>query len=585
MATYQCKVKTNGGRLYIRSNPNTSSNIVGTLANGASFLSSQTSGGWYFADDYNGWCSGTYVQVGNLINTQAGDNSSSTTTEEDEYAYENRAYTDRQVSLGSFTSASALEKQQIEQILGSDAYKEAMATQSESTENFITKTIEGIYGIPYQFMGSVDRKLEGTNFGYTYADKIITRMPLLLMTPGRVNFSRGFKSKSALAKTIQKLVDDASPTNLNDLVDNQGRYYTFDEDYVDYYKYVNAMCMTGAYHLGIENVKIRSNGSWKKIKDINWMNAGNSAFKGILSKKEYVAFYVDSASSVSESFSNSTTESQLASKVNQFSDIGREISFLTGSVTGADLGIGDESLIAEANQTLDDIANKYLKGNQLFKDITKNFATVAVGGKLIFPEIWADSSYSKSYDINIKLRTPDGDKLSWFMNIYVPLSHLICLTAARQAPTGGPNAYMQPFLIRAYYKGLFNCDMGIITDMSITRGRDRAWTIDGLPTEVDVSITLKDLYDMFTITSYDNAGAFVNNISLMDYIANSCGVNINEPDLIRTLSIYSMLKSYKIAHIIPNSWATIQQDMANLLMTMDSKFSSALQSIDDFMPL
>ena len=304
-------------------------------------------------------------------------------------------------------------------------------------------------------------------------------------------------------------------------------------------------------------------------------------------EKEYVAFYVDSASSVSESFSNSTTESQLANRVNSFSDTAREIAFLTGNFTGKNMAIGssDSAGFDEINDTLDKITKNYLNGNQIFKDLKSNFATIAVGGKLIFPEIWADSSYSKSYDINIKLRTPDGDKLSWFMNIYVPLTHLICLAAAHQAPKTGPNGYMQPFLIRAYYKGLFNCDMGIITDMSITRGRDRAWTLDGLPTEVDVSITLKDLYDMFTITSYDNAGAFVNNIALMDYIANSCGVNINEPDLVRTLSIYSMLKSHKIANIVPNSWAAIQQDMANILMTMDYKFTSLLQSVDDFMPL
>ena len=106
-----------------------------------------------------------------------------------------------------------------------------------------------------------------------------------------------------------------------------------------------------------------------------------------------------------------------------------------------------------------------------------------------------------------------------------------------------------------------------------------------LPTEVDVSITLKDLYDMFTITSYDTAGAFVNNISLMDYIANTCGVNINEPDLVRTLNVYSMLKSYKISHIIPNSWATLQQDMANLWFTIDQKFSSALQTVDQILPI
>lgn len=579
MAAYNCTVNTGttGNQLAIRNAPNMSGSRIGVLNNGYAFSSSRSENGWYYVDAYGGWV------PGNFITATAADGIGNYPSVEEVTRTANEAGASNSSTLREYTTMSQLEQQQLESIFGSEEYKNA--TNTNSGENLLTKTIEGIYGIPYQFMPSVDRKLEGTTFGYTYADRIVTRMPLLLLTPGRVNFSRNFKSKNSVAKALQKIIDDSSPTDLNSLVDAQGRYYTFDEDYVSYYKYVDAMCMSGAYFLGIQDVKIRSNGKWTAIKDVSWMNAGNNAFKGILSKKEYIAFYVDSASSVSESFSNSTTESQLASKVNQFSDLGREISFLTGSTIGLDTGYGEESLIKEANDTLDGIVNTYLRGNQVFKDIASNFATVAVGGKLIFPEIWADSSYSKSYDINIKLRTPDGDKVSWFMNIYVPLAHLICLTAARQAPTSGANAYMQPFLVRGYYKGLFNCDMGIITDMSITRGREKAWTLDGLPTEVDVSLTLKDLYDMFTITSYDNAGAFVNNISLMDYIANSCGVNINEPDIIRTLSVYSMLKGHKITHILPNEWATIQQDMANIMMTWDAKFSSLLQSADDFLPL
>lgn len=579
MAAYNCTVNTGttGNQVIIRNMPSMSGNKIGILANGYSFESSKSESGWYYVDAYGGWVPGNYISA------ITADGLGNYPSVEEVTKTANDAGATNSSTLKEYTTMSQLELQQLEQIIGSEEYKNL--TNTNSNENLITKSIEGIYGIPYQFMSSVDRKLDGTSFGYTYADRIISRMPLLLLTPGRVNFTRNFKSKNSSAQAIQKLIDDSSPTDLNSLVDSQGRYYTFDEDYVSYYKYVDAMCMSGAYFLGIQDVKIKSNGKWTAIKDVSWMNAGNNAFKGILSKKEYIAFYVDSASSASESFSNSTTESQLASKVNSISDLGREISFLTGSTIGLDTGYGDESLIQQANQTLDDIVNNYLNGNQVFKDIASNFATVAVGGKLIFPEIWADSSYSKSYDINIKLRTPDGDKVSWFMNIYVPLAHLICLTAARQAPTTGANGYMQPFLIRGYYKGLFNCDMGIITDMSITRGREKAWTLDGLPTEVDVSLTLKDLYDMFTITSYDNAGAFVNNISLMDYIANSCGVNINEPDLIRTLSVYSMLKGYKITHILPNEWSSIQQDMANIMMTWDAKFSSLLQNIDDFMPL
>ena len=345
------------------------------------------------------------------------------------------------------------------------------------------------------------------------------------------------------------------------------------------------MCSTAAYFLNIPNAKIRINGEYVPITEAKWEDYGKNCFKSISSKRKYVAFYVDSATSASESFSNSTTESQLASKINSFSDTGRELRFLLGTAGGDEMLQSQESAIKSAMDTVTDVANKYLKGNQLFTDIANNFSTIAVGGKLIFPEIWADSEFSTSYDINIKLRTPDCDKLSWFMNIFVPLAHLICLTAPREADSSDANGYKSPFLVRSFYKGLFNIDMGIVTDLSITKGREKAWTLDSLPTEVDVSMTIKDLYKMMSISSDQSAGAFVNNLSLMDYIANSCGVNINEPDFSRSVEVYLMLKKQKFSHIWSDAWSMLNDDIQNRIMTTQSKITNLLGFVDSLMPL
>ena len=51
--------------------------------------------------------------------------------------------------------------------------------------------------------------------------------------------------------------------------------------------------------------------------------------------------------------------------------------------------------------------------------------------------------------------------------------------------------------------------MGIVTSLQLSKGKERAWTLDGLPTEVDVTMEIKDLYSMFVTTSIDNPGAFV----------------------------------------------------------------------------
>lgn len=555
-----CTVVTNGGRLYIRSGPSLAYTIIGAFANGTTNLhATQEQNGWYYMVDYGGWSSGDWLRIDRNLGTSV-----------------------------STPSPSDVQPRYTEEDL-LNMYRETQSGFSaENISELITSSLDGIYGLPYQFMTSVDPKIDGTMFGQIYAEKVIARMPLLLLAPGKVNFTRAYKSKDDAAQSILAYIDDAVGVDeLAQATTNSGRYYAFEYDYVDYYKHVNAMCMSGGYFLGIENAQIKVGDTYKSIKDVDWGDFGTDTYKKILSNREYVAFYIDSASQVNETLSNSTTESQLASKINSFSDTGREISFLLGATTGAEFAesYGSKELIDQAMATIQSISDQYLNGNKLFEDIGKNFATIACGGKLIFPEIWSDSEFSNSYDINIKLRTPDGDKLSWFLNIYVPLAHLICLTAPREASDAGPNGYISPFLVRGFYKGLFNCDMGIITNLSITRGREKAWTLDGLPTEVDVSLELKDLYKMLAITPYTSAGSFVNNIGLMDYIANMCGININEPDLTRSIEIYCMLKGYKLTHITSDLWKSAEQYIANRIMATQDRITSLLGSIDNILPV
>ena len=45
------------------------------------------------------------------------------------------------------------------------------------------------------------------------------------------------------------------------------------------------------------------------------------------------------------------------------------------------------------------------------------------GDSFISPEIYSDSSYSKSYSFSITLATPYGCKEAWYYNIYVYVSN------------------------------------------------------------------------------------------------------------------------------------------------------------------
>lgn len=485
-------------------------------------------------------------------------------------------------ALNEANSAKAASEaiQQLEFIDGMGAIN-----TSTYAENLLVKNAQGIHGMPYQFMPSVDMRLSNkVSFGRKYVDRIVSRMPLVLFTPGKPDFLPSF-TKGDRNTIIQELVSksaglEAAEGQLDKLLKKAGRYYTFRFDYANYYKYVNQMLRYCAIVLGIGDVKhgnMGYNKTWNqagwgmatkagyeaKLKNFRWEKAVNSKLKGFVNAKEYVAFYVDSDSSISESIDNSTASSSLASTVSEATALSREIQFLAGPFAGvriADLTENNEAF-QKSKAKVKQIADKYMGGGRLYNNIGELFSSVAKGGKILFPELWDDSTFTKNYSINLKLRTPDMDVISWYLNICVPLMHILSLAAPHYM---SPNGYSAPFLVRAYYKGIFNCDMGIITGLDISKGKEGAWTLDGLPSEVDVSITLKDLYGAFSI-SKDANWKFFTNTALIDYLCNTCGVNINKMETARLVEAYTTWKQNQFKDIFPDMWLGLEQGASNLV--------------------
>ena len=145
----------------------------------------------------------------------------------------------------------------------------------------------------------------------------------------------------------------------------------------------------------------------------------------------------------------------------------------------------------------------------------------------------------------------------------------IALTAPQQMDA---NSYKSPFLIRAYYKGFFNVDMGIITSMNMSKGSNAKWTANGLPTEVDISMDIKDLYDTFMVTQSKDDGILagaqkiINNTALMDYLANMCGINISKVDIERSIDIYKDLILNNLKDkLVYDRWLSTKQSLSNLV--------------------
>lgn len=532
----------------LRENAGTSSRNIGYVDPNVKLRATLDRNGFYFIPEKKGWIMKSRVK---LIEDLSA-NSTQETTEESQ----DKVRTLDKETLDKISQMTTEEKK--------DIYMQYVNSEYGDTQNagnvansLLVDNLSGIYGIPYQFPESVDPRPDSkSSFGSIYAERIITRMPLLMMSPGKVDFMSSYKTGEKKAVLDVLLNDGDGASDINDFLEKPGKYYTFAYDTENYWKYVNAANQASAIYLGIGDVEIDVNGVKAKAADFKWEKASNNKFDSLLvSNKSYVCFYTDADSSKSESFGNDTTSSQLSDKVNDFSSIAKEIQFLVGANTGINI-MQNQSLIDKALSNLHGVVDQFLGGSQIIKDLGEDFVTIASGGKLIFPEIWSDSTFSQSFDVKIKLRCPCPNKVSWFLDIIVPINHLIALTMPR-SPYGksiinkdfdqepSVNGYMSPFLVRAFYKGLFNCDMGIITDLSIEKGKEGSWTLDGLPSEVDISMTIKDLYNVMAMSEYTTGNqrkSFLNNTTYLNYLANSCGISINKPDLDRSLDLWAMIQ-------------------------------------------
>ena len=186
---------------------------------------------------------------------------------------------------------------------------------------------------------------------------------------------------------------------------------------------------------------------------------------------------------------------------------------------------------------------------------------------MIFPDIYRSSEYSKSYDIKIPLSCPYGDKLSYYLNVLVPLFHIIGFTIPKQTTA---NTYGAPFLVKAYFPGVFSCNMGIVESLQINKATtDDAWTVDGFPNSIEVNVTIRDLYSDLTLTPAGDPMLFISNSSLVDFIAVNCGIDMAKPKL--SLRVKTAVAA--VTQVKNNVTAAVQQEIWNAL---DSRIASLI---------
>lgn len=446
-------------------------------------------------------------------------------------------------------------------------------------------------GQPHQFLATTDYRNTATvDLGRKYLENIFSEAPIVSIIPGKPNYlpDATEETKKNIAAVLGgKGKDDNAKSAISEIVGNTGdmRYFGFVPDYSEYIRYVNLLCRITAIYLGIGDKKA-SLAKDTLYKNYNWANYKyrkahpkrtnreqdgtfnmtlwdniKTAVGDMMSEvatPDYVSLYVDSNTSFGENADNSTTQSQLESTLaDTLEGLSKEVSFW---LNAGGAGMADDikqGLAASIGSIAD---SKLTKTGGIIDRIIGSSTEILQGSNMIFPEIWSDSGYGKSYSVNMTLQSPYGDKESIYLNILVPMMHIIAMALPRQTSA---NSFTTPFLVRAFRPGWFVCDMGIITSLSIEKGE---WTVDGLPSEVKISFNIKDLYDNLMITPTYKPGDFFNNDGLIDFLAITAGIDILKPDLKTKLEVVAQTLLNKFTDIPANIYQDFMDNLKGYFM-------------------
>lgn len=203
---------------------------------------------------------------------------------------------------------------------------------------------------------------------------------------------------------------------------------------------------------------------------------------------QFAIFKVDHTGSQQESFSSQAVESELSSKINNFSSQVRELRFslADGNLVDGVIGMAQDAAAA-AVQVVQGAASGLTYG---LTDVITGLSGGA--GFIDIPKHWQSSSADLPRGTyTMTLIAPYGNPISRIQNIYLPMAMLLA-TALPIAV--GKTAYQSPFLVQLFDRGRVHIRTGMVESLSFTRGTSNLpFDMKGNALAIEVSMTIVDL--------------------------------------------------------------------------------------------
>lgn len=425
-------------------------------------------------------------------------------------------------------------------------------------DNEFTKTswkLTRSLGVPPKYNMDIDLQYTneiGAGYGRVYSRTILSNPTIISICPGKVKMFPNFSKDSESSELIQALEGSCKNEMImikltNEKKENSGwssKLFTFQSNTAEYAKYLNVLCRAAAIMMGIGEekmpntsiklkhfdyaywtyrnsfVQVAEKDQYRTIWTDFW-KAGMTTASGLVSDTNYIHFFVNNQeTSISEQMQTSTSAPPL------FGDIASTVASTSAALNyfiGS--GIEDSELMSDLTSSVNSAIGNG-KGDS-WMAIASNLLQ---GGQLVFPEMLSECTYNKDIRCSFDFLAPYGDPLSIFLWCAVPAFHLLVFGLPRQM---SDNMYTYPFVVRVYQQGMFNSDLAIISNIELTRGGDDStqWTIDGLSTAWNVTISVTPLYTELMLTASDHPFRFMKNEGLLEYLGNLCGLDLKANNL------------------------------------------------------